>query len=46
MNKIKVNFGEVDFVNSTGAKPMNVVWRLKTPMPAFMWQAAAKLAVG
>lgn len=41
-----VNFGEVDFVSSTGAKPMNLVWRLKTPMPAFMWQAAAKLAVG
>lgn len=41
-----VNFGEVEFVSSTGAKPMNITWRLKTPMPTFMWQASAKLAMG
>lgn len=41
-----VNFGEVGFVSSTGSKPMDVVWRLKEPMPTFMWQTAAKLAVG
>lgn len=41
-----VNFGEMEFVSSTGEKPMNIVWKLQTPMPSFMWQAAAKLATG
>lgn len=41
-----VNFGEVEFVSSTGEKPMNIVWKLQTPMPSFMWLAAAKLATG
>lgn len=40
-----VNFGEVEFVSSTGAKPMNITWRLTTPMPTFMWRASAKLAM-
>lgn len=41
-----VNFGEVDYVSHTGSQPMNINWKLKTSMPNFMWQHAAKLAVG
>ena len=41
-----VNFGEVEYVSHTGFQPMNITWKLKSPMPAFMWQQAAKLAVG
>ncbi|HEX5792791.1 MAG TPA: DUF3427 domain-containing protein, partial [Rheinheimera sp.] len=41
-----VNFGEVNYVQHNGAQPMNVTWRLSTRMPAFMWQHAAKLAIG
>lgn len=41
-----VNFGEVSYVSHTGSQPMNITWKLHTPMPNFMWQQAAKLAVG
>jgi superfamily II DNA or RNA helicase/HKD family nuclease len=41
-----VNFGEVEFVSHTGSQPMSITWQLKEPMPHFMWQQAAKLAVG
>jgi len=41
-----VNYGEVEFVSHTGSQPMNITWRLKEPMPNFMWHQAAKLAVG
>lgn len=41
-----VNYGEVEYVSHTGSQPMNINWKLKTPMPNFMWQQAAKLAVG
>ena len=41
-----VNFGELDYVSHTGSQPMSITWRLKNPMPSFMWQDAAKLAVG
>ena len=41
-----VNFGEVDYVSHTGSQPMNINWKLRTPMPSFMWQQTAKLAVG
>jgi superfamily II DNA or RNA helicase len=41
-----VNFGEVNYVSHTGSQPMSITWRLKNPMPSFMWQDAAKLAVG
>ncbi|MBO1519636.1 DUF3427 domain-containing protein [Oceanisphaera pacifica] len=41
-----VNFGEVEYVSHSGSQPMNITWQLKTAMPAFMWQQAAKLAVG
>ena len=41
-----VNFGEVDYVSHTGSQPMNINWKLRTPMPSFMWQNTAKLSVG
>ncbi|WP_119564869.1 DUF3427 domain-containing protein [Vibrio cholerae] len=41
-----VNYGEVEYVSHTGSQPMSITWQLKEPMPHFMWQQAAKLAVG
>lgn len=41
-----VNYGEVEFVSHTGSQPMSITWKLKEPMPHFMWQQAAKLAIG
>ena len=41
-----VNFGPIDFVKYEGSQPMNITWRLKHPMPPFMWHETAKLAVG
>jgi hypothetical protein len=41
-----VNFGPVDFVKYQGSQPMNITWKLKHPMPAYMWHDTAKLAVG
>lgn len=41
-----VNYGEVEYIYHSGSQPMNINWQLKTPMPHFMWQQAAKLAVG
>ncbi|MDX5337243.1 MAG: DUF3427 domain-containing protein, partial [Marinobacter sp.] len=40
-----VNYGEVDYVSHTGSQPISINWKLRTPMPNFMWQQAAKLAV-
>jgi superfamily II DNA or RNA helicase len=41
-----VFLGEADFMKSTGAKPMNVEWKLQEPMPAYIWKESGKLAVG
>ncbi len=41
-----VNYGEVEYVSHTGSQPMSITWQLKESMPNFMWQQAAKLAVG
>ncbi|MGR5176869.1 DUF3427 domain-containing protein [Vibrio mediterranei] len=41
-----VNYGEVEYVSHTGSQPMSITWQLKAPVPYFMWQQAAKLAVG
>ncbi|SJL83570.1 DUF3427 domain-containing protein [Vibrio palustris] len=41
-----VNYGEVEYVSHTGSQPMSITWQLQTPMPHFMWQQVAKLAVG
>ncbi|WP_372599303.1 DUF3427 domain-containing protein [Amphritea sp.] len=40
-----VNYGEVEYISHTGSQPMNVTWKLQSPMPNFMWQQAAKLAM-
>ncbi len=40
-----VNFGPVDFVKYEGSQPMNITWKLKHPMPAYLWHETAKLAV-
>lgn len=41
-----VNFGPVDFVKYEGSQPMNITWKLKHSMPAYLWHETAKLAVG
>lgn len=41
-----VNYGEVEYVSHSGSQPMNITWQLKEQMPHFMWQQAAKLAMG
>ncbi|MDO6784946.1 DUF3427 domain-containing protein [Neptunomonas phycophila] len=41
-----VNYGEVEYVSHTGSQPMSITWKLKAPMPSFMWHQAAKLAIG
>ena len=41
-----VNFGPVDFVKCEGSQPMNITWKLKHPMPAYMWHDTAKLSIG
>lgn len=41
-----VNYGEVEYVSHTGSQPMSITRKLQSPMPSFMWQQAAKLAVG
>ncbi|NLX52313.1 MAG: DUF3427 domain-containing protein [Deltaproteobacteria bacterium] len=41
-----VNLGPVSIVAHDGSKPMNITWRLDVPLPSFLWNDAAKLAVG
>jgi superfamily II DNA or RNA helicase len=38
--------GPVDFISHRGSKPMSINWELREPMPAYLWKAAAKMAVG
>lgn len=38
--------GLVDYVSSEGNRPMNIVWRMHNPIPAFILEKAEKLAVG
>lgn len=38
--------GPVNFVESTGSKPMSITWKLEKEMPHFLWQESAKLIVG
>ncbi len=40
-----VNYGEVYYVSDSGSQPMSITWALRMPMPSFMWQQAAKLAI-
>jgi len=41
-----VFLGLPDFLKSSGAKPMNIEWRLAEPMPAYIWKESGKLAIG
>lgn len=38
--------GEADLVQHHGAKPMNIVWKLRVPLPPFLYNDAVKLRVG
>ena len=41
-----INFGPIDFMKYEGSQPMNITWKLQHPMPTFLWNETAKLAVG
>ncbi|WP_317194969.1 DUF3427 domain-containing protein [Litoribacter ruber] len=41
-----VFIGEGNFQKSTGSKPMNIQWALAEPLPHYLWNASAKLALG
>ena len=36
--------GPVDYVMHSGSRPMNITWRLRTPMPSFLLRQTARLA--
>ena len=38
--------GEAHLKEHYGTKPMNIKWKLKEPMPHYLWKDAAKLSVG
>ena len=41
-----VFLGLVNFIESTGAKPMNIKWKLEQSMPSYIWKESGKLSVG
>ena len=41
-----VFLGEAKLIDFSGSKPMNVTWRLETPMPPYLWKDSAKMAIG
>ena len=41
-----VFLGDAHFIKSTGARPMSIEWKLREPMPAYIWKESGKLAVG
>ena len=41
-----VFIGEGIFRETEGAKPMNVKWELKEPIPEYLWKESAKMSVG
>jgi hypothetical protein len=41
-----VFIGEGTLKEFYGAKPMNIKWELKQPLPSYLWRDAAKLQVG
>lgn len=41
-----VFLGEAVIVDYEGSQPMTIRWRLKTPMPAYLWKDTAKMAIG
>lgn len=38
--------GLIDYVRSEGDRPMNIVWRMRNPIPGFILEKAEKMAVG
>jgi len=38
--------GPVAYQSHKGAKPMSIIWELENSMPAYLWHAAGKMAVG
>ena len=41
-----INVGPVTLQSHSGSQPMNITWRLEEPIPPYLWNSAAKLAVG
>lgn len=41
-----VFLGNAQFVEYSGLKPMNITWKLSHPMPPYLWNKVAKMAVG
>ncbi|MBI9065626.1 MAG: DUF3427 domain-containing protein, partial [Marinilabiliaceae bacterium] len=41
-----VFLGEGNLLEYEGAKPMNIKWLLKEPMPPYIWKDSAKMAIG
>lgn len=41
-----VFIGDAKFVESEGAKPMNIKWELNEPMPHYLWSQSAKMSIG
>lgn len=41
-----VFLGEANFVKHSGARPMNIEWKLEEPIPTFLLKESRKLAVG
>lgn len=41
-----VFIGKANLLESTGAKPMNIIWKLSTSMPPYLWKDSAKMAIG
>ena len=41
-----VNLGQAKIESHYGTQPMSITWRLEEPLPSYLWNYAAKLAVG
>jgi hypothetical protein len=41
-----VFLGEGEYIEHYGSKPMSITWKLKIPMPPYLWKDSAKMAVG
>ncbi|GGC42934.1 type III restriction-modification system restriction subunit Res [Parapedobacter defluvii] len=41
-----VFLGDARFVKYEGEKPMSITWELREPIPSYLWNASAKMAVG
>lgn len=41
-----VFLGDANLIEHSGYKPMNITWKLREPMPHYLWKESAKMAVG